>query len=99
MLKEEKHIRLNYAKQSIKKILSLIERLQGIKSNCVEMASSKYNINSEEFFDKVFSTTQMPLIKNSQTIIIILYLSKQRETKIIIKVNYLHKKILILKKI
>ena len=68
MLKEEKHIRLNYAKQSIKKILSLIERLQGIKSNCVEMASSKYNINSEEFFDKVFSTTQMPLIKNSQTI-------------------------------
>ena len=57
MLKEEKHIRLNYAKQSIKKILSLIERLQGIKSNCVEMASSKYNINSEEFFDKVFSTT------------------------------------------
>ena len=70
MLKDEKHIRPNYAMQSIKKILSLIERLQGIKTNCVEMASSRYNIKSEAFFEKVFSTTttQMPLIKTTQHI-------------------------------
>jgi len=67
MLKEEKQIRVNYAMKSIKKILSLIERLQSIKSNCVEMASSKYNIKSDEFFDKVFSSTQFPLLKNSKS--------------------------------
>jgi hypothetical protein len=67
MLKEEKQIRVNYAMKSITKILSLIERLQSIKSNCVEMASSKYNMKSDEFFDKVFSSTQFPLLKNSKS--------------------------------
>ena len=67
MLKEEKQISVNYAMKSIKKILSLIERLQSIKSNCVEMASSKYNLKSDEFFDKVFSSTQFPLLKNSKS--------------------------------
>ena len=67
MLKEEKQIRTSYATKSIKKILRLIERLQNIKSNCVEMASSKYNIKSDEFFDKVFSSTQFPSLKSSQS--------------------------------
>ena len=67
MLKEEKQIRASYAMKSIKKILSLIERLQSIKMNCVEMASSRYNIKSDAFFDKVFSSTQFPSLKNSRS--------------------------------
>ena len=67
MLKEEKQIRYNYVYKSIKKILSLLERLQGIKKNCVDMAASKYNIKNDSLYDKVFSSTQFPIIKNSSS--------------------------------
>ena len=67
MLKEEKQIGENYAIKSIKKILSLIKRLQSIKGNCVEMASSKYNIKGGALLDKIFSSTQFPSIKNSKS--------------------------------
>ena len=65
LLKDEKEIRFNFAMSGIKKILSLIERLQSIKKNCVEMANSKYNIKSESIFEKAFASTQyFPLIPN-----------------------------------
>ena len=56
MLKEEKQIRYSYVYKSVKKILSLVERLQGIKKNCVDMASLKYNIRNDSLFDKVCSS-------------------------------------------
>ena len=65
LLKEEKEIRFSFVMSSVKKILSLIERLQGIKKNCVEMANSKYNSKSESIFEKAFSSTQhFPIIPN-----------------------------------
>ena len=65
LLKEEKEIKFNYAMCSIKKILSLIKRLQGIKKNCVEMAHAKYNLKNETFLEKAFASTQyFPLISN-----------------------------------
>ena len=68
LLKEEKEIRFSFVMSSVKKILSLIERLQGIKKNCVEMANSKYNKKSESIFEKAFSSTQyFPLISNNKT--------------------------------
>ena len=67
LLKEEKEIKFNFAMCSIKKILSLIERLQGIKKNCVEMAHAKFNLKNESFFEKAFSSTQyFPLISNKK---------------------------------
>ena len=64
LLKEEKSIRYNYVSSSIKKILSLIERLQGIKKNCVEMANIKYNSKKESLFEKVlYSGNYFPLIR------------------------------------
>ena len=63
LLKEEKSIRFNFVSNSIKKILSLIERLQGIKKNCVEMANIKYNSKKESIFEKVlYSRDYFPLI-------------------------------------
>ena len=67
ILKEEKQIGMNYTVKSIKKILSLIGRLQSIKNNCVEMASSKYNLKSEAFFDQVFSSPQLPSLKQNKS--------------------------------
>ena len=58
LLREEKDIRFNFTLNSVKKILSLIERLQGIKKNCVEMSNAKYNIKNELIFKKAFSSTQ-----------------------------------------
>ena len=67
LLKEEKEIKFNFAMCSIKKILSLLERLQGIKKNCVEMAHAKFNLKNESFFEKAFSSTQyFPLISNKK---------------------------------
>ena len=67
MLRDEKQIRISYLKNSVKKILSLIERLQSIKKNCVEMATSKFNSKNDSLYDKVFSATKFPLLKNSQS--------------------------------
>ena len=67
MLRDEKQIRISYLKKSVKKILSLIERLQSIKKNCVEMATSKFNSKNDSLYDKVFSATKFPLLKNSQS--------------------------------
>ena len=58
LLRDEKEIRFSYALNSIKKILSLIERLQAIKKNCVEMSNAKYNIKNETIFEKMFTSTQ-----------------------------------------
>lgn len=64
LLKEEKAIRFNFVSNSIKKILSLIERIQGIKKNCVEMANIKYNSRKESIFEKVlYSREYFPLIR------------------------------------
>lgn len=64
LLKEEKSIRYNFVSNSIKKILSLIERLQGIKKNCVEMANIKYNSKKESIFEKVlYSSEYFPPIR------------------------------------
>ena len=69
LLKEEKRIRFNFTMNSIKKILSLMERLQGIKKNCVEMANFKFNTKSESLFEKAFSSTQyFPIIHNKKII-------------------------------
>ena len=65
MLKEENQIRQSYVYKSIKKILSLMERLQGIKKNCVDMAAKKYNMKNDSLFEKVCSSTQFPKLKNS----------------------------------
>ena len=67
MLKEEKQIRYSYVYKSVRKILSLVERLQGIKKNCVDMASLKYNIKNDSLFDKVCSSTQFPILKGSNS--------------------------------
>ena len=64
LLKEEKSIRYNFISSSIKKILSLIERLQGIKKNCVEMANIKYNSKKESLFEKaIYSSEYFPIIR------------------------------------
>ena len=67
MLKEEKQITYTYTKKSITKILTLMERLQSIKKNCVDMAYKKFNIKNDSLFDKVISSTQLPLLKNSHS--------------------------------
>ena len=67
MLKEEKQIRISYIKKSVKKILSLIERLQSIKKNCVDMACSKFNKKGETLFDRAFKMTKFPLLKGSKS--------------------------------
>ena len=89
LLRDEKEIRFSFTMSGVKKILSLIERLQSIKKNCVEMANAKYNLKSESIFEKAFSSTQyFPLIsnKNSQKNKII----SNNENKSIIKdeINY-----------
>ena len=42
-----------------------MERLQGIKKNCVDMAAKKYNMKNDSLFEKVCSSTQFPKLKNS----------------------------------
>ena len=68
LLREEKEIRFNFTSNSVKKILSLMERLQGIKKNCVEMSNAKYNIKNESIFQKAFSSTQYfpPITKKAK---------------------------------
>ena len=67
ILKEERHIRYNYVYKSIRKILSLVERLQGIKKNCVDMAYIKFNVQNDSLYDRVFSSTQFPILKSSNS--------------------------------
>ena len=67
MLKEEKQIKPSYTIKSVKKILTLIERLQSIKKNCVDMASSKFNIHNDSLFNKIFYSTQFPLLRSSNS--------------------------------
>ena len=82
LLKEEKEIRFSFVMSSVRKILSLIERLQGIKKNCVEMANSKYNSKSESIFEKAFSSTQyFPIIPNRNNKNNINKTNKTREEK------------------
>ena len=65
LLKEEKEVKFNFVQCSVNKILSLIERLQSIKKNCVEMANAKFNKKSESIFDKAFSPASLfPAISN-----------------------------------
>ena len=65
LLKDEKEVKLNFVASSVKKILSLIERLQSIKKNCVEMANAKFNKKNESIFDEAFSSTNFfPSISN-----------------------------------
>lgn len=58
LLKEGKKIRFTFALCSIKKILSLMERLQGIKKHCVEMSNVRYNIKNEKMFENSFSSIE-----------------------------------------
>ena len=58
LLKEGKKIRFTFALSSIKKILSLMERLQGIKKNCVEMNNVRYNLKNEKIFENSFSSIE-----------------------------------------
>ena len=65
LLKEGKKIRFTFALSSIKKILSLMERLQGIKKNCVEMNNVRYNLKNEKIFENSFSSIEhFPKINN-----------------------------------
>ena len=67
LLKEGKKIRFTFALNSIKKILSLMERLQGIKKNCVEMNNARYNLKNEKIFENSFSSIEhFPKINNAQ---------------------------------
>ena len=65
MLKDEKQIAYTYTKKSVTKILTLMERLQSIKKNCVDMANNKYNIKNDALFDDEIPSTQLPLLKNN----------------------------------
>ena len=65
MLKDEKQIAYTYTKKSVTKILTLMERLQSIKKNCVDMANNKYNIKNDALFDDEIPLTQLPLLKNN----------------------------------
>jgi len=58
LLKEGKKIRFTFSLCSIKKILSLMERLQEIKKNCVEMSNVRYNIKNEKIFENSISTIE-----------------------------------------
>ena len=66
LLKEGKKIRFTFSLCSIKKIFSLMERLQGIKKNCVEMSNVRYNIKNEKIFENSFSSLEhFPKINNA----------------------------------
>ena len=67
MLKDEKQIVYTYTKKSVTKILTLMERLQSIKKNCVDMAYNKYNVKNDSFFDDPIASTQLPLLKNNNS--------------------------------